>query len=184
MPTPFIFLDRDGTIIEEKNYLSNPDEIVIIPSVIKGLKELRGLGFSFAFISNQSGIGRGYFNLEDLYAVNSRLEKMLSEEGILIEKFYFCPHTPEEKCVCRKPSPKMVFDAKDELNADLNRSFMIGDKACDIELAFNAGIVPILIRTGYGIKEELKIKSKYPEIIVASDFIDVACKVKQLMKVN
>lgn len=174
MTKPFIFLDRDGTIIEEKHYLSNPDDVVLLPSVIEGMIKLKNLGFSFTVVSNQSGVGRGYFSLEDLHAVNNRLNNMLTPKGIAIEKFYYCPHAPEEKCDCRKPMPKLIFEAVIELEAELCSSFMIGDKECDIELAINSGLTPVLVRTGYGSKDENKVILKYPEVVIVDNLIDAA----------
>ena len=104
----YIILDRDGTLIEEKNYLHDPDQVSLLPGVIEGLKKLASAGYKFIVLTNQSGIGRGYFKESDMFAVNERLSFILSSEGIEITKFYYCPHKPEEGCRCRKPKPGMV----------------------------------------------------------------------------
>jgi D-glycero-D-manno-heptose 1,7-bisphosphate phosphatase len=147
---PFLLLDRDGTIIAEKNYLSDPNQVEIIPGVIEGLLSLQEKGFGFVVISNQSGIGRGYYGEEDTRAVNDRMIALLSQYGITIDGIFFCPHSPEERCLCRKPRPGMVYQAIDNLGFSLEHTAIIGDKACDIELGKPLGIRTILVKSGYG----------------------------------
>lgn len=147
----FILLDRDGTLIEEKNYLHDPDDVKILPGVVKGLKKLAAEGYKFIVLTNQSGIGRGYFNDQDMYSVNAKILLSLLNEGIEILRFYHCPHSPEEDCECRKPKPGMVYNASSELGFLIDDIYcVIGDKKSDIELAENIGVKSILVLTGYG----------------------------------
>ncbi len=151
---PYVLLDRDGTVIVEKNYLADPDGVELLPGAVEGLRLLLAAGYGLVLITNQSGVGRGYFTLEDLGRVNQRLEQMLAEAGIRLEGIYICPHAPEQDCECRKPKPKLAIDAAAELGFDLQQAWMIGDKSADVDLARNAGTRAVLVRTGYGRKTE------------------------------
>lgn len=156
----YILLDRDGTIIVDKHYLSNPEEVELLPNAVEGLKRMQSLGFGLIILTNQSGIGRGYYNETDMHAVNQRMEKLLKDHGISITKIYFCPHTPEQHCNCRKPETGMIEKAMQELSFDPADSFFIGDKACDVYCGKKAGMSSILVRTGKGAKEEKKCGDK------------------------
>lgn len=147
----FILLDRDGTLIEEKDYLHDPDDVIILPGVVEGLKKLAGEGYKFIVLTNQSGIGRGYFNDQDMFLVNAEISSLLLNEGVEILRFYHCPHAPEEECECRKPKPGMVYNACSELGLHIDDVYcVIGDKKSDIELAEKIGVKSILVLTGYG----------------------------------
>ena len=147
----YIILDRDGTLIEEKNYLHEPNQVSLLPGVIDGLKKLALEGYKFIVLTNQSGIGRGYFSESDMFSVNQRLSSILLAEGIEISGFYYCPHKPEDGCRCRKPKPGMVHDACSELGLTIEDiDCVIGDKKSDVELADNIGAVSVLVLTGYG----------------------------------
>jgi D-glycero-D-manno-heptose 1,7-bisphosphate phosphatase len=163
-----VFLDRDGTIIEEKDYLSDPGQVVIFPGAPEALKQLQDSGFKLVIITNQSGIGRGYYTLEDLHRVNARLLEHLGRSGVHIEKIYFAPEAPEQPSRGRKPSPQFLFDARDEFGIDLAQSYMIGDKLIDLECGWNAGVKrSILVRTGYGAECERKsAQQRVPDVVV------------------
>jgi histidinol-phosphate phosphatase family protein len=148
--SPFIFLDRDGTVIEEKNYLSNPNEVVLCPKALEGLIAFQDQGARLVLITNQSGLSRGYFSQAQLDSVHDRLKSILKEGGVTLEGIYFCPHQPSDNCACRKPSPYMLHQAVAELGGSLEGAVMIGDKLCDVEMAHGAGIRSILVQTGYG----------------------------------
>jgi histidinol-phosphate phosphatase family protein len=150
MSTPAIFLDRDGTLIVERNYLSDPDQVELLPTVPESLLRLANAGYLLVVITNQSGIGRGYFTTNVLDEIHQRLFQLLDLEHVKIQHFYVCPHTPDDKCVCRKPLPYLIFQAAKELDVDLSRSWMIGDKPADVGLAPAVGKGAILVRTGYG----------------------------------
>jgi D-glycero-D-manno-heptose 1,7-bisphosphate phosphatase len=163
-----VFLDRDGTIIEDKDYLHLPEEVVIYPGVGAALKRLQDAGFVLVIVTNQSGVGRGYFPIEDVHLVHEHLARELAREGVRFEKIYIAPEAPDAPSRGRKPSPQFLFDARDELGVDLARSFMIGDKLIDLECGWNAGVQrSLLVRTGYGRKVEQKGGLK--DAVVAED---------------
>lgn len=165
-----IFLDRDGTLNVDKNYLSDPAELVIIPGTNQALHRLMNAGYRLFIVTNQSGIGRGYYTLVDMHAVNEKLCAELAKDGIHFEKIYFAPEAPEAPSRGRKPSPQFLFDARDEFSIDLAQSYMIGDKIIDLECGWNAGVKKsILVRTGYGAKVELSNPDVASRALVADD---------------
>ncbi len=149
-----IFLDCDGTIIVDKGYLSDPHDVMFEPDAVAGLRAMAASGFALVVVSNQSGIGRGLFPRTAADAVNGRLAEMLLQRGIALAGIYICPHAPDAGCHCRKPQPGLILQASAELDLDINGSFMIGDKQCDLELARNVGATGILLTTGAGAKTE------------------------------
>lgn len=160
-----VILDRDGTVIKDRHYLSHPDQIQIYQGVISALKKLKKKGWKVVIGTNQSGIGRGYFTLETLKKVHDRLENIFKKNGLKIDEIYFCPHRPEENCHCRKPRIGMLKAAKKKYNLDLKKSVVIGDKECDVIWGKKAGSQTILVLTGYG-KKTLK-KSHFKADVVA-----------------
>jgi D-glycero-D-manno-heptose 1,7-bisphosphate phosphatase len=170
-----VFLDRDGTIIEEKDYLSDPDKVVIFPGAAQALKRLQDAGFKLVIVTNQSGIGRGYYTLEDMHRVNTRLVAELERYGVRFEKIYFAPEAPEQPSRGRKPSPQFLFDARDEFGIDLSHSYMIGDKLIDLECGWNAGAKKsILVRTGYGAECEQSDAAKLEAANVVNSLAEAA----------
>ena len=135
MSSPAIFLDRDGTIIVERNYPSHPDQVALLDGAAAGLRAMARHGYPLVVVSNQSGIGRGYFSVEQANAVEERAIHLLASEGVAVAAWYRCPHAPGAGCECRKPAPGMVNAAVRDLDLDPARSFVIGDKWSDIELA-------------------------------------------------
>lgn len=165
-----VFLDRDGTLNEERNYLSNPDEVIICSGAGQALKRLQDAGFLLIIVTNQSGIGRGYYTVKDMHAVNDRVLSILARDGVRIDKVYFAPEAPDQPSRGRKPSPQFLFDARDELGVDLARSYMVGDKLIDLECGWNAGVKDaILVRTGYGAELEAKLGDKATRAVVLDD---------------
>ncbi len=150
---PAVFLDRDGTIIVEKNYLADPAQVELLDGVVEGLRRLQKQNLPLVVVSNQSGVGRGYFTMDQLDAVNSRTEALLKEQGIEISAWYVCPHAPDMACNCRKPLPGMIEAACRDLDLDPRQSFVIGDKRADLDLATAVGARGILVTTGYGAGE-------------------------------
>jgi D-glycero-D-manno-heptose 1,7-bisphosphate phosphatase len=134
-----IFLDRDNTIIKDDGYFHDPDAIVFMPGAIEGLRELHRAKFLLFIITNQSGVGRGYFPESDVVAVHEKITAVLKEQKAPIEKIYYCPHTPEDNCPCRKPKPFLIFKAAQEFDIDLAKSFFIGDHMKDMEAGQGAG---------------------------------------------
>ena len=152
-----VFLDRDGTLIAEKNYLHRPEEVVILPGAGPALRKLAVAGFKLIIVTNQSGIGRGYFTLADAERVNEHLRQEFGRDGVTFEKIYISPEAPDQPSRARKPSPQFLFDARDEFGLELAESFMVGDKLIDLECGWNAGVKKsILVRTGYGAELERK----------------------------
>jgi D-glycero-D-manno-heptose 1,7-bisphosphate phosphatase len=165
-----VFLDRDGTMIAEVNYLRRPEDVKIFPATRTGLKKLGDAGFQLFIVSNQSGVGRGYFTMADVEKVNERLCGELARDGIHFEKIYIAPEKPEEPSYGRKPSPRFLFDARDEFDLDLSQSFMIGDKLIDLECGWNAGVKKsILVRTGYGAETEKESLQQITRAVVSDD---------------
>ena len=170
-----VFLDRDGTMIAEVNYLSRPEQIKIFPATRAGLKKLCEAGFKLFIVSNQSGVGRGYFTMEDVDKVNKALCGELSQDGVRIEKIYIAPEKPEDPSYGRKPLPQFLFDARDEFGVDLSESFIIGDKVIDLECGWNAGVKKsILVRTGYGAEVERASGQRLANAIVVDDLDQAA----------
>ncbi len=165
-----VFLDRDGTLIAEKNYLCRPEDVKVFPATPVGLKRLCDAGFKLFIVSNQSGVGRGYFTLADVDRVNERLCDELARVGICFEKIYIAPEAPDQPSRGRKPSPQFLFDARDEFNLNLAQSFMVGDKLIDLECGWNAGVKKsILVRTGYGMEVERDDAEKISNAVVVDD---------------
>jgi D-glycero-D-manno-heptose 1,7-bisphosphate phosphatase len=134
-----IFLDRDNTLIYDEGFIHEPEKVKLLPTVPEGLKLLKERGFLLIVTSNQSGIGRGYFQEDDFHAVNRKLQELLKPYGVQIDDFFFCPHKPEDNCNCRKPKIGMVEKASKKWNIEVSQSFVIGDRDSDIQLAVNAG---------------------------------------------
>ncbi len=146
--TPAVFFDRDGTLMEDVDYCGDPLDVHVFPAAADALRQLKSAGFRLFVITNQSGIGRGYFTEAEYRAVHEEFLRQLGAS--LIDAAYYCPHTPDQNCACRKPSPQMLLNAAREHRLDLSRSYFVGDKATDVECARNAGLRSVLVRTGYG----------------------------------
>ena len=185
MPNCALFLDRDGTINEDPGYLGDPELVKILPGVAEGISVLKTkYGFKIIVISNQSGIARGLITYDQVNSVNNRINTLLSEQNAEIDVFYFCPYHPEfssvEESKCRKPSPKMIFEAAEGNDIDLTRSYMVGDKALDVLCGINAGVKTILINSETASEEinSLKKELKSPNF-VADNFLDAVNFIKQ-----
>jgi D-glycero-D-manno-heptose 1,7-bisphosphate phosphatase len=147
---PAVFLDRDGTLIEDSGYLFDPAAVVLLPGSAEALQRFKALGFVRIIVTNQSGIGRGLFTELDYLAVQDEFERRLSLEGGHVEATYFCPHTPDDGCSCRKPGLKHYLDAAAAFGIDLARSWWIGDRPSDLMPAISLGGRALLVRTGQG----------------------------------
>lgn len=145
--SPAIFIDRDGTIMQDADYCSDPREVKIFPRVAEALRRLKSKGFKLIIITNQSGIGRGFFTVEQYRAVEAEVLRQLGDG--LIDATYFCPDVPGQHSSCRKPAPGMIVEATREHQIDLARSFLIGDKEIDAECGRNVGMRTIRVRTGF-----------------------------------
>lgn len=169
---PAVFLDRDGTLIEEVNYLAAPKDLKLFPFAAEAIRLLNENGFLVILTTNQSGIGRGYFTENDLREIHAKLIAELAAQNAKLDAIYFCPHAPENDCDCRKPKTGMIRRAIADFSIDLENSWAIGDKALDVEMGFNAGTKAALVLTGYGIVEKERLNRK-PDLI-AENLLDVA----------
>ncbi len=171
-----VVLDRDGVIVEDIGYHHKLEALRIVPNAVEGLKLLKD--YLLIVITNQSGIGRGYYTFQDYEKFNEYMLKELNKHKIKIEKIYVCPHKPDDNCECRKPKAKLIKDAAKEFDINLSKSFMIGDKNIDIKMGHNASCKSILVLTGNGIKEKENSKADY----VAKDLLDAAKWILKIYK--
>jgi D-glycero-D-manno-heptose 1,7-bisphosphate phosphatase len=144
--SPAVFIDRDGTIMEDAEYCSHPKQVKVFPGVPQALQRLKSKGFKLIVITNQSGIGRGFFTVDEYRSVESEVARQLGHD--LIDATYFCPDVPGLDRSHRKPSPGMILQAKQEHQIDLARSFFVGDKEIDVECGRNGGVRTIRVQTG------------------------------------
>jgi len=162
-----VFLDRDGTIIHEKEYLHRVEDVELIPGAVAALQRLQAAGFRLFVVTNQSGVGRGYFTLADVDRVHQHLAAQLAKAGVHLEKFYVAPEAPDQPSRGRKPSPQFLFDARAEFGVDLGESYVIGDKLIDLQCGWNAGVKrAILVRTGYGAETERQLAHDQQAVVV------------------
>ncbi len=145
-----VFIDRDGTLIKEVNYLSSLEQLDIFEYSFDALKVFNNLKLRVIVITNQSGIARGYFNKEFVEATHNLIAKTVKNRGCVIDDFFYCPHLPENNCKCRKPKIGMIEKAVEKYGMDLKKSFFIGDSVKDVDTGINAGVLPIQVLTGYG----------------------------------
>jgi histidinol-phosphate phosphatase family protein len=171
---PGVFLDRDGTLVRETGYLSDPEAVELLPGVGRALRNLVEAGVPLVVVSNQSGVGRGMFTAADVHAVMARLRRRLRVHGVEISAIYFCPHRPEEGCPCRKPRSGLLERAAEDLHLSLAGSVMIGDKRIDAAAGRIAGGRGVLVRTGYGREEELRTDAAGPAPDQACDDLGAA----------
>ncbi len=175
-----LFLDRDGTINSEVDFLTSPDDVVLIPSAPRVIREANGMGIRVVVITNQSGIARGLMTEADLTSVHSRLKELLRAEGASVDAIFYCPHHPAEgseayrkDCDCRKPRPGMLLRAREKFDLDLGRSFVIGDRCVDMEAGRSAGCTTGLVLTGYGTGERSVCEERRMVDRVGHDIGDV-----------
>jgi histidinol-phosphate phosphatase family protein len=154
LSTPAVFIDRDGTLIIEREYLSDPSLVKLERNALSGVSLLAALKIPLVVVTNQSGIGRGYFKRADAEAVNRRVAELYRIKGVEFGGWYVCPHSPNDGCDCRKPKIGMAQVAKGDLDIDLARSVVIGDNRSDVEFAVNMGGRGVLVLTGHGKKHE------------------------------
>jgi D-glycero-D-manno-heptose 1,7-bisphosphate phosphatase len=152
-----VFLDRDGTVADEVGYVNHVSRLRLLPGSAGALARIREAGFLSVVVTNQSGVARDYFEESVVRETNQRLKELLAAGGASVDAIYYCPHHPREgvppyrlDCDCRKPRPGMLLRAARELGIDLGRSYMVGDGLVDVEAGTAAGVVPILVLTGYG----------------------------------
>ncbi len=169
---PFIFLDRDGTLVEDHGYTHKLEDYRLLPGVVEGLTRLAAAGFRFAIVTNQSGIGRGYYNTTAFELFQVHLCDDLRRHGLSIDRTLHCPHLPDANCACRKPRPQLLERAAAELDADLATSWMVGDSAGDVECATRAGCAgSVLVLTGRGQEHSAEVDPAVPR---ARDLVEAA----------
>ena len=181
---PTVFLDRDGTLIEEVGYLSHLDRIVLYPWSIESVKLLNRAGFKVVVVTNQAGVARGLFDEDFIDEAHRFLDQKFSDGGATIDRFYYCPHHPEasveayrSECDCRKPKAGMLWKAAQELQLELSHSFVIGDRLSDLRLGQAVGARSLLVRTGYGettareLTDDVEVAYTAPELMTAVAWI-------------
>lgn len=176
-----IFLDRDGTLNEEVNYLHRKEDLVLLPGVPEALKAFKAQDYKLVVITNQAGVARGYYTEEDVKELHRYMNELLEQQGAAIDAFYYCPHHPEHgigkykvQCHCRKPETGMFEMAERDFAVDKAASWMIGDKLIDVEAGRNYGVHTVLVGTGYGaaVHEEQKKTGTFPYDIYAKDLLE------------
>lgn len=179
-----VFLDRDGTINVEKEYLHRPEEFEFIPGVPEAIRLLRTAGFRVIVVTNQSGVARGYYDEQAVEVLHRHLDGELARYDTGVDAYYFCPHHPVEGigpyrtvCDCRKPLPGMLVQAASDFGLDLATSYIVGDKLADVEAGLAAGCRPVLVRTGYGERASEKVPEGVPvcdDLLAAAEAIVAA----------
>jgi D-glycero-D-manno-heptose 1,7-bisphosphate phosphatase len=176
-----VFLDRDGTIIEDDGYISDVGRIRLFPWSAEAINRLRAAGFLIIVVTNQAGVARGYFAEQFLAEAHRHLDALLAPRGARIDAYYYCPHHPEgvlvayrRICDCRKPAPGMIEKAAADHDIDVAESFVVGDKWLDIELAQRAGAAGVLVRTGYGQSAEAERPAGIHPVPVVDTLLDAA----------
>jgi len=161
------FIDRDGTMVLDKHYLADPRGLDIIPTVPEGIKKLNDANVPVIVITNQSGIARGKFDEATLELIHQRLFEILEDSGAIVNGIYYCPHMPNAGCDCRKPKPGMLLRAKEEHGFDLRRSYVIGDRMLDIEMAHSVGAIGVLVPEPgdqYHVDSEIEASKEMPDM--------------------
>ncbi len=167
-----VILDRDGTIVVDRDYLDDPDQLQFLPGALEGLRLLRAQGHRLVIVTNQSGVGRGRFTLARLEEVHTRLRHLLRAGGADIDAIYYCPHRPEDGCDCRKPKPQLVLRAASELGFEPAATVVIGDKSSDIELGRNLGATTMLVSEGARASDRFAPDYVVRDLLEAARFLD------------
>lgn len=179
-----IILDRDGTLIEDSGYAFKIGDFKLISGVIEGLKILQKQ-FILFIVTNQSGIGKGYYSEREFHKYNNHLIEILNQKKIRIERTFYCPHISEDNCNCKKPKQKFMTEIIDGWNVDIKNSWVIGDHPSDILFGLKAGSKTVYLTTGHGMKHfhELDVKGIKPTMI-ESNFLNTAIKIIEMEKIN
>jgi D-glycero-D-manno-heptose 1,7-bisphosphate phosphatase len=174
MTQPAVFLDRDGTINEQMGYINHLSRFILLPQAVPAIRRLNAAGVKVVVVTNQSGAARGYFPASLVEEIHALLQKILAAGGAHLDGIYTCLHGPADDCACRKPRPGLLEQAARDLNLDLSRSYLVGDRYNDIETAANAGAKGILVLTGYGRGEYdyLRAAQMVQPVHVANDLLE------------
>lgn len=169
---PALFIDRDGVVIVDRDYLADPAGVELLPGVPAALRAAGAAGYALVGISNQSGLGRGRFGQAELAAVMERVDRVLADAGAGLDAMYYCPHAPQDGCRCRKPGPGLLEEASAAFQWDAARSWVIGDKASDVELGRRQGLGAVLVATGHGAGQRALVAAARPgdeRVLFAAD---------------
>ncbi len=170
----YIILDRDGVINHDSlEYIKSPEEWIPIPGSLEAIATLNRAGYHVFVATNQSGVARGYYDLETLTHIHEKMTHELAAVGGYIEEIFYCPHHPDEKCFCRKPKPGMLYQIRDRYHLNLANTYFVGDSMTDIEVCVTAGCKPILVLTGNG-KKTLEKYAEAHQLKTFADLADVA----------
>ena len=169
-----LFVDRDGTVIVEREYLSEPHGVELIPGAAEALRQVRTAGHPVVVISNQAGVGRGLFTEARVHEVMARMRERLRADGVELDAIRFCPHAPDAGCDCRKPGGRLLREAADDLRLSLRDSAMVGDRWIDVDAGRGVGAAGVLVRTGYGAGEERSGADRPPADAVVDDLAAAA----------
>ena len=177
---PAVFLDRDGTIIEDRNFITRTEDVHFLPGAVAALRALQRAGFLLFIVTNQSGVGRGLMEIADVERLHRFLAAQLAKQGVKLDGVYVCPHHPNDGCACRKPLPKHLLSAAEAHGVDLTRSYLVGDRLSDVETAQNAGCIPILVETGLGKEVASKHRDQLEGVFMAKDLASAVKKILAL----
>ncbi len=162
-----VFIDRDGTVVLDKHYLADPRGLEVIPTVPEGIRKLNDANVPVIMITNQSGVARGKFDEATLELIHQRLFEILEDKGAIVNGIYYCPHMPDADCDCRKPKPGMLLRAKKERGFDLSKSYVVGDRMMDIEMAHSVGAIGVLVPEPgdqYHVDAEIEASKEMPDM--------------------
>lgn len=184
MSQPAVFLDRDGTINEQMGYINHLSRFKLLPQAVPAIRRLNEAGVKVVVVTNQSGAARGYFPASLVDEVHAHLKQLLAAGGAHLDGIYTCLHGPADGCACRKPRPALMEQAARDLDLDLSRSYLVGDRYSDIQTAANAGAQGILVLTGYGRGEYEYVRETQPvqPVHVAQDLEDAATWILEDLK--
>lgn len=170
---PAVFLDRDGTVIHDRGYIADLDDVDLVPGAAEAIRRLRRAGFAVVVVTNQSGIARGIFDWSDFQATQARVEEMLARRGAYLDGVYVCPHHPDftGPCECRKPGTALFERAASELDLELARSFFVGDQTRDVIVAEALGGTPLLVASGHPQRARPPDVPLFPDLAAAVDHI-------------
>ena len=161
----WVIADRDGTLIRECHYLSQPEQVELLPGVVRGLRMLQQYGVPVVVATNQSALGRGWIDHAQLGRIHRHLDALLDQVGVRLAGIFYCPHRPDESCCCRKPAPGLALEAAQWLGLEPDSAVVVGDKPCDVELARRLGVPALLVRTGYGARWEKHLAGQTAAVV-------------------